>query len=112
RKGGDRKSKSGKRPVDHKSVTPAPRHAGGVDPTHDWESAAAYADQEVAAGVLLERHKKTDEPIIQKGMDLMRAGFKGSDRTKPKERSIRRWIMGNFERCKHWWEPSKARPRH
>jgi hypothetical protein len=80
----------------------APLHAGGRDPDHNWEDAAHYVDDWVAAHRPLPRNKK-GQPILARAVDLMTEWFVDNDPPAPQERSIRRWIRKN---PRSWWGPN------
>jgi hypothetical protein len=81
---------------------PAPPHAGGRDPEHDWEDSAHHVDDWVAAHGPLPRHKDGN-PVITRAVELMTEWFNRNDPPAPHERSIRKWIQ---KTPRSWWGPN------
>jgi hypothetical protein len=82
----------------------SPKHAGGRDPEHDWESAAGHVDGWVANDGLsprpLPRHKN-GKPVIERAVELMIDWFQANQPPPPEPGSVRRWIRRNPH--PGWW---------
>jgi hypothetical protein len=89
------------------ALAPAPQHAGGRDPEHNWEGAAGHVDAWIKKhGRPLPRHKggkQNGKPIVARAVELMTEWFEDNERPAPLDRSIRRWIGKN---PRSWWGPN------
>jgi len=81
----------------------APRHAGGIDPLHGWESAAQYVtDWKAKPGRGPLPRKKNGQPNKAFVMKLMRNWFEANEpRPWPTDTDIYRWLR---EHPQTWWD--------